>query len=134
MSVGYWVAILWVALGAIVVSMVSRLITRAAAYLEQREAHIRNVALRDALEFATKEARSAAQTVVTGLDHTMASALKRQGKWDAAAARAVKDEAVSLMNSVISLDAKAVLQRAFSDLPTLFGALIEEVLAGRRSA
>lgn len=128
------IAILWLALGATGVSVVSRWVNRAAAFLKQREGHIRNAGLRDALEYATGEARLAAQTVVANLDQVLTSSLKEQGQWDAAAAASVKAEAMKLMDSVVSADARAVLDQSFADLPAFFSALIEEAVAHRSAS
>lgn len=123
------VAVLWLAVGATVVSAGTALIAKGRAYLVAQEARVKNADLRQALQFATGEACSAAQTVVTSLNATAVNALKASGKWDAATASAVKAQAVSLLHGVISQDAQAVLQKAMADVPGFLSALVEEAVA-----
>ncbi len=122
-------AVLWRAAGGTVATGIGVLIHRYGGVLIQQESHIKNAGLRDALEFATQEAESAAQTIVIGLNQSVTAPLKASGKWDAAAATALKAQAVTLLNGTLSVDAKAVLFKAMSDLPGYFATLIEATVA-----
>jgi hypothetical protein len=121
--------VMWLAFGAASVGLVARLVRRGADLLLAQEARIRNAALRDALTFATVEAEQAAETVVASLNQTIVNERKLRGGWDAAAARAVKEQAMRLVRARLSADAKAVLERAVGDLAAYLDALVEAKVA-----
>jgi hypothetical protein len=128
-------AVVWLAVGASVVALISRLIQRGSALLLAQENKIRNASARDALEFATLEATRAAQTIVASLNQTVVSQLKAQGRWNEAAAKAVKEQALAQLHSALSADGKAVLEHSLGDLGRYLGALVEaQVAAAKRGA
>lgn len=123
------IAAVWVVAGGTVAGAVVAVVKRYGAVLIQQEAKIRNAGLRDALTFATQEAENAASTVVTSLNQSVTGPLKAAGKWDATAAAAVKQQAITLLNGTLSTDAKAVLSKAMSDLPGFLSTLVESQVA-----
>ena len=124
--------IVWLAVGTSVAALIGRLIQRGSALLLAQEAKVKNQAARDALEFATAEAARAAATIVASLNQAVVDQLKAQGKWDAAAANAVKARAAQELRNAMSSDGKAVLEHAAGDLGRYLDALIEAHVAAAK--
>lgn len=128
-SGGQIIAIAWLVLGAGVVGLAVHGIKQGAAWLVAREQSITNPKVRQALEWATGELASAAQTVVVGLNNTVTAALKQSGTWNSATARAVKVQATDLIKATLSQASQAVLHEAGVDLPTAISTAIEAAVA-----
>jgi len=123
------VAALWLAVGASAMALVGRLVAQGGRLLLAQEARVKNAELRDALEFATNEAERAAEAIVTGLNQEVVGQLKADGRWNAQAAKAVKDKAVELVRAALSDEGKAALKHAVGDLETYLSTLIEAKVA-----
>lgn len=129
MDFSHVLAVIWLAVGATITASVVAVIRRYARVLIADESHIKNVGFRDALEFATREAESAAERIVVAINQDTVGILKSTGKWDAAAAAAVQQQALNTLNTTLSSTAKAVLDREVADVPAFLSALVESAVA-----
>lgn len=123
------ISAVWLAVGASIVGLVIQGVRRGTSLVLAQESRIRNASLRDAVEYATAEAERAAETVVTGLNQSVVSQMKSQGRWDATAAAATKKQAMQLLERTLSADAKATLTRGGADLQGYLSSMIEAKVA-----
>lgn len=100
-----------------------------ARYLEARISHIRNRALRDALDWAISEADALVRDVVIACNQTVVNPVKQAGKWDATVAARVKQQAKDTVVRLLSEEAKRLLGQAVPDLTAWLDTQVERAVA-----